>query len=388
MVRVREDRPAPDRVLEVLRRPGLLVIGGVMADVGEELPTVEPELVDDLPKLRRLLAEPFGDDEARPSTDPVRGNAGQVPERADLRVAFGRLSRDRHGNVADYEVDLLRGGNVLEMLMVLVERNLLLVAPHLVGLRMEGGQAEVPTDDVGKQHAQGLSGTACGPDRTRVVELDVRAVLPVLMDVDLGQPLERSDEDPLGQDREADPERGVHARCHRIAPGRVACDPAGDGQRDLLARHGSGERADLGRDPFDPEVGEEFLDAHRHVLGTRDLGSDLGVVAGVTGLLRDYVRAVDLGLDRPKIRLHERARECAVINSRAPVAPPRRAERRIACGRASGPKGRSFLAQFPDRLERPGPAPVGIGPGEVRRPATWGWARLHQSLHAETVLPE
>ncbi len=185
--------------------------------------------------------------------------------------------------------------------MIFVERNLLLVPADLVRVRVEGGEAEVAADDVGEQHAERLRRTASSPDRTCVVQLDVGGAVAPLADVDLREPLERSDEDPLGQDREADPQSRLYPGGRRIPPSRVARDPARDGEGDLFAGKGRGESADLGRDPLDSEVGEELLDAHRHVLRARDLGSDLGVKPDVPGLFRDRVGAVDLGLDRPKI---------------------------------------------------------------------------------------
>ena len=106
-IRVGEDRPTPDRFLQVLRRGRVVFLGGPVPQVREELPTLQAELVNDLPELRRLLAEPLGDHEAGSAPDPVRGDPREVAERADLRLPLGRLAGDRDGDVGDDLLDLL-----------------------------------------------------------------------------------------------------------------------------------------------------------------------------------------------------------------------------------------------------------------------------------------
>ena len=189
--------------------------------------------------------------------------------------------------------------------MVLVQRNLLLVPFHLAGLGHVPGQAELPADDVREQHAERLRGPAGRADRAGVVELDVGGVLAPLPNVHLRETLEGGDEDPFRQDRETDPERRVDPRGDRFAARTIGREPTRDGHGHLLARHGRGQGADLGRDPLDPEMGEQLLDPHRHVLRPGDLGGGLGVVSLAPGAGGDIVRSIDRRLDRPKVRFHE-----------------------------------------------------------------------------------
>ena len=122
-VRIGQDRTAPHRVGEVLRSPAALFIARLLLpQLGQELPSGEPQLLNDLPQLGRLLAEPFRDDEAGPATDPVGGDAREVPERAHLGIPFRRFARDTDGHVTHHGLDLAALRNVLEMLVVLVER--------------------------------------------------------------------------------------------------------------------------------------------------------------------------------------------------------------------------------------------------------------------------
>ncbi len=275
-IRVREDRAAADRILQVLRLVRVVLVAGVLAELRKELPAIEAELVDDLAELRRLLAEPLGDDEAGAAAEAVRRDPRQVPERAHLGVALGRLSRDGDGQMGHDALDLLGGRDVLQVLVELVQGNLLLEAADLGRLRTVGGDAEVAPDDVGEQHAQRLRRPPGGPDRARVVELQVRRRRAERAELDVGEPLERGDEDPFRQDGEPDVERHLDPVPDRPRARRVACEPTGEGDGDLLAGHRPREGPDLLGDPVDVQVREQLLDAARHVLRARISGSRNG----------------------------------------------------------------------------------------------------------------
>ena len=318
-VRVREHGAAPDRILQVLRGVGVLLVGGVVTQFVQESPPFEPEVVDDLAELRGLLTEAFGDHEARPSAQTVRRHPRQVSEGAHLRVPFRRLARDRHGDAPDDQGDLLGRRSVLQMLEVLVERDLFLEPSDLVGVGMVGREAEVPANDVREEHAQGLRRSPGRADRACVVQLDVRSSVPARAHVHLREALERGDQDALRQDRESDPQRRVDPVGDRAAVARVLREAPGDRDRDLLAGHARRELPDLDRDPLDPEMAEQLLHPGCHVLRPRDLGNELRVESFAPGVLGDPVGPVDLGLDRAKIRFHESSRGPFEINPRREI---------------------------------------------------------------------
>src|SRR3989441_3625076 len=123
-----EDRPPRDDVLdEHLAR---LHAGFVLRLLGahrfllevrvDEVPPVDPQFLHVFLDLRRLQAHAVRDHKAGASADPVRLDARQVPEAADLRL-LGALAVDRDRAVRDDERDFLTGRGVLEMLDLAVD---------------------------------------------------------------------------------------------------------------------------------------------------------------------------------------------------------------------------------------------------------------------------
>jgi len=222
----------------------------------------------------------------------------QAPPRIPFVETLGR-SRN-----APYDgLDLDGGRDVLEVLEVLVERDLLAVSADLGRVRLVRPEAEVPPDDVREEDRERLGRPPGGADRTGIVQLDVRGAAPALPNVDLREALEGGDEDPFGQDGEADPQRRIEPALRaRAAPG-IAREPPGHRDGDLLPGLGAREHADLLGDPVEVEVAEELLDPHRHVLGPGDLHEDLGIDPHRARLLGPPVRPVDLGVDRTKVLL-------------------------------------------------------------------------------------
>ena len=294
-----EDRPPRDDVLDehlarlhagfVLR---LLGAGLFLLQIGvDELPPVDSQFLHVFLDLRRLQAHAVRDHKAGASADPVRLDARQVPEAADLRL-LRALAVDRDRAVRDDERDFLVGRGVLQMLDLAVERDLLLESLDFLPGGLIRADPEFPANDVRNQDAQGLTRPSGGPNRARVGQVDVRRAVPVSFDFHARESLERRDEDSFRQDREAHPDRPFDR--FLLVRGGPQRHLLRDQDRELLPVVGLRELADPARHAFDLVMFQEALDAGGEVVREGNFHVQFGIEPSAACGARDRIGRLDL----------------------------------------------------------------------------------------------
>src|SRR2546425_2678869 len=260
----------------------------------DELPAVDAEPTNVFLDLRGLQAQPVRDDEARPAPEPVRLEPRKVPVAADLHI-LRALAVDRDGTVSRDEGDLLVARRVLEMLDLLVQRELLLEPLQLRSRRRVPADGAVASDYIRDLHAERLTRPAGGADRSRVREVDVVRAVRVPLDPDVREPLQGRDEDPLCEDREAHPHCAIDRLLLRLrGPTR---DLLRDEDRGLLPVVGGAELPDPPRDALDVPLRQELLDAGGEILCLRDFYLEGGIETLPSCLGRSPIAVVGARLE-------------------------------------------------------------------------------------------
>ncbi len=157
--RVSQYRPAREDVLDELgagsNTPFLLSTLLGLHVVPQETPPIDAQFPHVLQNLGSLETQPLGDDEASSPPYPIGLDPGKVPIAADL-LLLRPLSVYSHRAVAHDKVDLLLRGGVLQVLKLLVDRNLLLEPLHPLPGGPVGADSKLPPYDVGNEDAEGL----------------------------------------------------------------------------------------------------------------------------------------------------------------------------------------------------------------------------------------
>ena len=270
---------------------GLLLIGFVgIQELSDELPSLHTELVDVLLQLGCLLTHPFRDDQAGSSPDPVGLDPGKVPESGYLHL-LGAFSVDAHGAVPDDEVDLPGCRGVLQVLALLVERDLLVESGNLPFGGLVFADAQLGPDDVRDEDAHGLTGSSGRTDGSGEDQVDVVRPVRILADLCVGDTFERGDEDTLGENGESDPHGPVQSLLGALgrATGHLPRHHQGD---ELTVPELGGESADVLRYSLDMIIVEELLHTGCEVLRLGDLNLRERIESFCAGPVGDLVALV------------------------------------------------------------------------------------------------